>query len=246
MRILFCGDDFPAARSLLKERLPTGNDELLVCDGTSLRERLAAADIVIPMMTILDEALMEAGSFRLVQQWGSGLEGVDLDAARAHGIWVANVPALGSNAESVAEHAILLILALMRQLPTAQANLRNGVLGAPLGRALAGRTVCLYGLGATARALAPRLHAFGVRLIGITRRPGTAKTQEFGLDQCFSPGDRDQALTQTDVLVLCVRLGHQTRGLIDSGALRTLTATAPRWSSPCSSVTAASGSRWAM
>jgi phosphoglycerate dehydrogenase-like enzyme len=118
----------------------------------------------------------------------------------------------------------LLILALMRQFSTAQANLRNGVLGAPLGRALAGCTVCLYGLGATARALAPRLHAFGVRLIGISRQPDAAKTVDFALDECFSPVDRDKALTQSDVLVLCVRLGHQTRGLIDAGALKTLRA----------------------
>lgn len=124
---------------------------------------------------------------------GSGLDGVDLDAARARGIWVANVPASGSNPESVAEHAILLILALIRRFPAAQANLRDGILGAPLGRALAGCTVCLYGLGATARALAPRLHAFGVPLIGISRQPNAAKTVDFALDECFSTCDRDKS-----------------------------------------------------
>ncbi len=135
-----------------------------MCNGINLRKAPANCDVVIPMMTILDEALMEAGSFRLVQQWGSGLEGVDLDATRARGIWVANVPASGNNADSVAEHALLLTLALRRQLPAAQANVRTGALGAPLGRMLAGRTVCLYGLGATARALAHRLRPMGVRL----------------------------------------------------------------------------------
>ena len=146
MRILFCADCFPAARTLLKERLPA--DELAVCDGAGLRGALAIADVVIPLMTILDSSLIEAGSFRLIQQWGSGLEGVDLNAAQARDIWVANVPAQGSNADSVAEHVLLLILALLRQLPAAQANVRAGTLGAPLGRTLAGRTVCLYGLGA--------------------------------------------------------------------------------------------------
>lgn len=224
MRILFCGDCFPASHSLLRERLPAGEDEIAVFDGANLRQALAKADVVIPMMTILDEALIEAGSFRLAQQWGSGLEGVDLEAARRRGIWVANVPASGSNAESVAEHTLLLILALMRQLPLAQANLRNGVLGAPLGRALAGCTVCLYGLGATARALSVRLHAFGARLIGITRQPGTAKTAEFLLDACFSSSERNKAIGQADILVLCVRLGHQTRGLIDTLALKAMPA----------------------
>jgi len=82
VRILFCGDCFPASHSLLEERL-RAEDEIVVCDGINLRNALSSRDVVIPMMTILDEALMEAGSFRLVQQWGSGLEGVDLDAARA-------------------------------------------------------------------------------------------------------------------------------------------------------------------
>jgi phosphoglycerate dehydrogenase-like enzyme len=220
VQVLFCGDYFPAARSLLKERLP--RDEFDVSDGNELREALARADVVIPLMTTLDAALMASGRFRLVQQWGTGLEGVDLEAARARGIWVANVPASGSNADSVAEHALLLILALLRHLPRAQENVRAGVLGAPLGRTLTGRTVCLYGLGATARALAPRLRALGVRLIGITRQPDAGKRTEFLLDECFSSGDRDKALAQSDVLVLCVRLTHETRGLIDAAALKAM------------------------
>src|SRR5438876_2944423 len=129
VRILFCSDYCPASHSLLKERL-RAEDEIVVCDGINLRNALANCDVVIPMMTILDEALLEAGTFRLVQQWGSGLEGVDLDAARVRGIWVANVPASGNSADSVAEHVLLLTLSLLRQSPIAQANIRSGILGA--------------------------------------------------------------------------------------------------------------------
>jgi phosphoglycerate dehydrogenase-like enzyme len=225
MRVLFCGDCFPAAHSLLKERLPSDqHDEILVSVGAELRAKLGSADVVIPMMTVLDESLLDAGRVRLVQQWGSGLEGVDLDAARARGIWVANVPAAGSNADSVAEHVLLLMLALLRQLPSAQTNVRLGILGAPLGRTLAGRTVCLYGLGATARALARRLLAFDVRLIGITRQPDAVSAAEFGLDSCYGTREREVALAQSDVLVVCVRLVQQTRGLIDATALAALPA----------------------
>ena len=89
---------------------------------------------------------------------------------------------------------------------------------------LAGRTVCLYGLGATAKALARRLRPMGVRLIGITRDAAAQKVAEFGLDECFSSSERHKALAKTDVLVLCVRLAHQTRGLIDASALAALPA----------------------
>jgi phosphoglycerate dehydrogenase-like enzyme len=222
VRILFCGNSFPASHSLLRERLRASEDEIAVCNGANLRESLSQADVVIPMMTILDEARMESGSFRLIQQWGSGLEGVDLAAARARGIWVANVPASGNNADSVAEHALLLTLALLRQLPAAQANVRAGILGAPLGRMLAGRTVCLWGLGATALALSGRLRALGVRLLGISRHASSAKAAAFGLSACYSTHDKALCLAQTEILVLCVRLTAQTRGLVDAGALAML------------------------
>jgi len=223
MRILFCGETFPAAPRLLQQRLGVGGaDEVVIAPSTAIDAALQGVDIVIPLMSRIDAALMDAGRFRLVQQWGAGLDGVDLEAARARGIWVANVPTSGGNADSVAEHAILLILASLRQFTTAQANVRKGVLGAPLGTMLAGRTVTLYGLGAIARALVRRLRAFGPRLVGITRDPGAAKVCELGLDAVYSTADRAKGLAQTDILVLCLSLSEETRGVIDENALAAL------------------------
>jgi phosphoglycerate dehydrogenase-like enzyme len=173
-------------------------------------------------MSRIDASLMDAGPIRLIQQWGAGIEGVDLAAARERGIPVANVPAMGGNADSVAEHAILLIIALLRELPAAQERVRAGRLGAPQGRTLAGRTVCLYGLGAIAKALARRLKPFNVRLVGITRDPNAAKVKAFELDACFSVEQRDAGLAQSSVLVLCTSLSRETHGMIDEGALATL------------------------
>ncbi len=221
MRILLCGDTFPAATQYLKQRLGR-EDEIVTCADDGIRAALDGVDVVIPRMCAIDAALMDAGQFRLIQQWGAGLEGVDLAAAAQRGIAVANVPATGGNADSVAEHVILLTIALLRNLPEAAANVRAGRLGAPLGRMLAGCTVCLYGLGAIAKALAPRLRAFDIRLIGITRDPRAVKVAEFGLDACFAASDRDPCLAQTDVLVLCARLSQETRGMVDARAFEAL------------------------
>jgi lactate dehydrogenase-like 2-hydroxyacid dehydrogenase len=60
---------------------------------------------------------IRAGSFGLVQQFGVGVENIDLDVAADEGVWVANVP--GLNAVPVAEHAITLLLAPARRLPEA-------------------------------------------------------------------------------------------------------------------------------
>ena len=223
MKILFCGETFPAAPKLLQRFLRAGGDDVVVVSpSTGLHSTLNGVDVVVPLMSRVDAALMDAGRFRLVQQWGAGLDGVDLEAARSRGIWVANVPASGGNADSVAEHTILLILATLRQLTAAQANVRSGVLGAPLGTMLAGRTVTLYGLGAIARALVRRLRGFGVRLIGITRDPDAPKVRELALDAAYSTKDRETALAQTDILVLCLPLSEETRAVIDAGALAAL------------------------
>lgn len=178
--------------------------------------------MVIPFMCRIDSALMDRGRFRLIQQWGAGLEGVDLIAAKQRGIRVANVPATGNNADSVAELAVFLTIALLRNWPVAQANVRAGGLGFPIGRMLAGCTVCLYGLGAIARGLAHRLRPFQVRLVGVTRDPSAAKVAEFGLDACYSTAERNACFAQTDVLILCSRLAPETQGVINGDALRAL------------------------
>ena len=222
MRILFCGETFPEARRYLACRLDSSKDELIVCPEDRLLDALDGVNVVIPLMCRIDSEFMDTGRFGLIQQWGVGLEGVDLQAARQRAIRVANVPATGSNADSVAEHVILLTLALLRDFPAAAESVRAGRLGAPIGRMLASRTVCLHGLGAIAKALARRLRAFDVRLLGITRDPSHPKVAEFGLDACYSKDGRDGCLAQTDVLIVCASLSAETRGLIDQRVLEAL------------------------
>ncbi len=222
MRILFCGDTFPAASQYLRQRLDPSRDEIVRSSADRVGTMLDGVDVVIPLMCAIDAAVMDAGRFRLIQQWGAGLDGVDLDAARERGIMVANVPATGNNADSVAEHVIMLTIALLRDLPAARASVTAGRLGAPLGRMLASRTVCLYGLGAMARALARRLRPFDVRLVGITRTPHSRIAGELGLDACYPTTEREQGLAETDVLILCSRLSRETRGTIDASALAAL------------------------
>jgi phosphoglycerate dehydrogenase-like enzyme len=222
MRILFCGETFPEARRHLQAELKDSGDEIVFSPRTALSDWTNSADVAIPLMSPVGAALMDAGRFRLIQQWGAGLEGVDLDAAGERGIRVANVPASGNNADSVAEHAVLLTLALLRDLPKCRANVDAGLLGIPQGKMLAGRTVCLYGLGSIARATAHRLRPFGVRIIGITRDSQPQKVADLGLDACYSLQDREAALARAEVLILCTRMTPQTRGTIDAAAFRAM------------------------
>jgi phosphoglycerate dehydrogenase-like enzyme len=103
-------------------------------------------DVVVPLWSPLPGRAIRAGSFGLVQQFGVGVDNIDLDAAADEGVWIANMP--GLNAVPVAEHAVALLLALARRLPEASKGFEPGRWGEPAGRSLAGTSACIVGAGA--------------------------------------------------------------------------------------------------
>jgi phosphoglycerate dehydrogenase-like enzyme len=126
-------------------------------------------DVVVPLWSPLSGRAIRAGSFGLIQQFGVGVDNIDLDAAAGERVWVANMP--GLNAVPVAEHAIALLLALARRLPEASKGFEPGRWGEPAGRSLAGTAACIVGAGAVGTQIARRLAAFGVTVTGVRRRP---------------------------------------------------------------------------
>ena len=126
-------------------------------------------DVVVPMWSPLSGRAIRAGGFGLIQQFGVGVDNIDLDAAAGEGVWVANMP--GLNAVPVAEHAVALLLALARRLPEASKGFEPGRWGEPAGRSLTGTAACIVGAGAIGTQIALRLAAFGVTVTGIRRHP---------------------------------------------------------------------------
>ncbi len=222
-RIVVASSGFPAIRAHLERALP--GVRLDMVDASALRDRGFAAEVLVPAMARVDGRMMDAvRGLRLVQQWGAGLEGVDVAAATARGIAVANVPTPATgNAESVAEWCVLAALALSRRLADVEAGIRSGApWGGPLGRALLGRTAGIVGMGGIGRALAERLRPFGMRLLGLARRPDPALAERLGLAWLGGPGELPALLRQSDYLFLCVPLTAETRGLLDARALAQL------------------------
>jgi phosphoglycerate dehydrogenase-like enzyme len=126
-------------------------------------------DVVVPLWSPLPGRAIRAGSFGLIQQFGVGLDNIDLDAAADEGVWVANMP--GLNAVPVAEHAVALLLALARRLREASKGFEPGRWGEPAGRSLAGTAACIVGAGAIGTQIARRLAAFDVTVTGVRRHP---------------------------------------------------------------------------
>jgi phosphoglycerate dehydrogenase-like enzyme len=183
-------------------------------------DSLEGYDVLIPTMSrITADTLKGADQLKLIQQCGAGLEGVDIEAARDRGIRVANVPTdISGNAESVAEVGIYLMIGLSRDVRGMARSLENRKTGEPKGMALCGRTVGLVGLGGIGRALAKRLKAFDVHLIGIKRHEPDRAMEELGLEWAGGSDDLKQLLERSDYVVLCLPMAPDTTHLIDKEA----------------------------
>ena len=191
-------------------------------------DTLQGYDALIPTMCpITEEIIASADRLKLIQQCGSGLEGVDHKAARQRNIWVANVPTDESgNADSVAELGIFMMIGLARNFNGMSSSLSNRKMGEPQGMALRGRTIGLIGLGGIGQALIRRLRSFDVRMIGIKQHHPEKAQQELDLEWVGRPSDIKDLLNQSDFVILCLPVTHDTRNLIDAIALNAMKSSA--------------------
>lgn len=144
--------------------------EIRWVDGPDREKLLAAvpeadALLVRSATTVDEEVLAAAPRLKIVARAGVGLDNVDVDAATARGVLVVNAPT--SNIHSAAEHALALMLAAARQIPAADATLRERTWkrSAFSGTEIFGKTVGVVGLGRIGQLVAQRLAAFGTEVI---------------------------------------------------------------------------------
>jgi phosphoglycerate dehydrogenase-like enzyme len=127
-----------------------------------------------------DESVFAAlPNLRVVARAGVGLDSVDLEAATRAGVAVTTTP--GANQETVADHALALILAVVRRICHHDAGTRAGAWarGGEIGGTLFGTTVGLLGYGSIGRATGRRLRGFGCQIL--VHDPALAEADEFPL-----------------------------------------------------------------
>ncbi len=145
---------------------------------------------------------------------GVGYDKVDLELARRRGLWVTTTP--GTLTEDVADLAVGLIIALLRQIPAGDAHVRAGAWPTgerSLARKVSGRRFGILGLGNIGAAIAARLAAFGpVAYASRTRKP---------VPYAFHP-DAAALAQASDVLVVACSANETTRRLVDEAVLDAL------------------------
>jgi len=214
MKILLCNDSFPPVVDRLNSLLP--GHHVSSCAAADVARNLDGIDVVIPSVARITAEIIERGSFGLIQQLGIGLDPVDIDAATKCGVWVARVPGAGSgNAESVAELAIMFILALLRRYAEARENVAKGVFFKPSGKSLLGKRVCIIGLGDIGTAIAQRLAPFGVKLKGVRKHPRMGRPDVQGFENVYGLDDLSTAFGDSDIVVLALPETAESKSLIN-------------------------------
>lgn len=165
--------------------------------------------------TVMDAA---APALRVVARHGAGIDGIDIPAARARGLTVTR--AAGANSRSVAEHAMSLMLAMLKDLPDVGAKMREGLWEktSRMTRDIDGMVLGLVGYGAIGSKVARMASAFGMQIIAYDPYlPGQ------GLP---GPGERvgslAELLPRAQVLSLHCPLEAETRGMIGAAELALL------------------------
>ena len=181
--------------------------------------RIRGADIVITNKVVISaEAFAENPQLKLVAVTATGVNNVDVEAAKQNGTAVCNIRAYGN--ESVAEHAFMMMITLMRNLPAYQRDVAAGLwenspffchLGAPM-RDLNGKTLAIFGRGNIGQTLATYAQAFKMKVVFVEHKH--AETVRDGYVSF------DEAVRTADALSLHCPLTPETANMIGEAELQ--------------------------
>lgn len=182
-------------------------------------ERIRGADIVITNKVVISaQAFAENPQLKLVAVTATGVNNVDIEAAKQNGTAVCNIRAYGN--ESVAEHAFMMMITLMRNLPAYQRDVAAGLwenspffchLGAPM-RDLNGKTLAIFGRGNIGKTLATYAQVFKMNVVFAEHK--NAQSVRDGYVSF------NEAIRSADVVSLNCPLTPQTANMIGEAELQ--------------------------
>jgi len=184
-------------------------------DDDAFHRELPEAEVIWHVLRpITGEDLARAPKLKLVHKLGSGVNTIDVETAAQRGVAVANMP--GTNAPSVAEGTVMMMLAALRRLPQLDRATREGngwptdpSLGDQV-RELGSCTVGLIGYGSIAKRVEQILRSMGTTLLHTTTKRDEHNVGWVSLNEL---------LTKSDIVSLHVPLTPQTEGMINAATL---------------------------
>ncbi|MDD6317045.1 MAG: 2-hydroxyacid dehydrogenase [Clostridia bacterium] len=216
------GIDMAALRAMAQEAV--GDRMEIVCyddrveDTASLIERSHDADVVVlSNFKYGADVMSQCPNLKMVCVAFTGVDHVDVDYCRAHGITVCNCA--GYSTVAVADLVFGMVISLARRIPQCDAAVRTGgTKNGLVGFELEGKTFGVIGLGAIGQRVARIARAFGCTVLGYNRSPRTLE----GVEQV----SLEELLRRSDIVSLHVPQTAETIGLIDRQHLAMMKKTA--------------------
>lgn len=193
-------DTLPGTEERLIERIGAARAAMNIRSTTKFTDRVFAA----------------CPGLRVVSVWGTGTDHVDLAAAGSRGVTVRNTP--GVSAISIAEHALALLMAVVRQIPAMDTGTRAGEWRRGRFVQLNGKTCGIVGYGAIGREFARIAAGIGMKVVVWTMHPESYPGVEFLA--------LEELLATSDVVSVHLRLSPETTGFIGAAQFASMKPTA--------------------
>ena len=172
-------------RSPARELLEDSGFEVLAQRGSpgwpdeETRDKLAGVDAIIAGAENFNSHTMaNADRLRIIARNGVGYDKVDLEACTERGVVVTNTP--GAMADAVADHAIALLLAIVRRIVSGDRSVKEGDYQVPIAEDLASMTLGLVGCGHIGAETASRARAFKMRVLVCDPWAEPSRVEELG------------------------------------------------------------------
>lgn len=199
-------------QTLLKTRgiTPRYPDRDYPLDNAEMVALVAGCPALIVGTDEVSEDVLSAGPLRAVVKYGTGMDNIDLEAVKRHGVRVGSTP--GTNARSVAELTIGLMLSVARNIPLHDRAVRAGEWSRRIGIELKGRRLGLVGYGAIGREVARLAAGLGMAVVAYDPY----------VEVDIEGASLEDVLTNSDVISLHLPLTEETQGLLSADKIKTL------------------------
>lgn len=195
---------------IMYEKMPQDPEEYV--------RRIGDAEAVIQTQKLPDRVFDRCPNLKLINYLGIGAGNfINIQKASAAGVIVTNTPGYGNN--TVAEHALALLLAVAKHVCRGNSDLRAGIFDqSRMSLELAGKTIGLIGLGGIGERMAVLCRALGMRVVCWTRHPSPARAERSGVRFV----ELEDLLKSADIISLHLALNEETRGLLGRKELQLL------------------------
>jgi len=161
--------------------------------------------------------LLKAKKLKVISKWGTGINTIDLIAAKELGIQICNTPNAFSH--PVADTALAYMLNFARNVSANTANIKKGVWQKTHCFSLGEKTLGIIGIGNIGTQVARRAHAFGMKILGNDVRPiQPIILEQYGITMV----EKSEIYEQADIITIHCDLNEQTYHLLDQKAFETM------------------------